>query len=183
MKIELHGRHLELSDRVRSYAESKIGRLDRFLPDIRSARIDLSHGVKRGRGDVYTAQVTAHTGAGVLRAEEMDGDIFAAIDLAAAKLHRQVERYRGKRLDRWHDHSRPEPLLEVDDEEALPAERGQVIRRKAFPLHEMDEREAIEQLNLLDHDFYMFLNGQDGRVNVLYRRRDGGYGLLQPVLA
>lgn len=184
MKIELHGRHLELSDRVRSYAESKVGRLDRYLPDIRSARIDLSHGVKRGRGDVYTAQVTAHTGAGVLRAEEVDGDIFAAIDLAAAKLHRQVERYRGKRLDRWHDHSRPEPLLEDDQEEELPpAERGQVIRRKAFPLHEMDEREAIEQLNLLDHDFFMFLNGNNGQVNVLYRRRDGGYGLLQPVLA
>lgn len=181
MKIELHGRHLELSDRVRDYVESKIGRLDRYLPDIRSARIDLSHGVKRGRGEVYTAQVTAHAGAGVLRAEEMDGDIFAAIDLAAAKLHRQVERYRGKRLDRWHDHTRPEPI--VEDEEPLPAERGQVIRRKAFPLHEMDEREAIEQLNLVDHDFFVFLNGKDGQVNVLYRRRDGDYGILQPVLA
>lgn len=181
MKIELHGRHVELTDRVREYAERKIGRLDRYLQDFRSARLDLSHGTKRGRGDVFTAQVTAHTGAGVLRAEEVDTDVFAAIDLAAAKLHRQVERYRGKRLDRWHDHSRPRPIEEPD--EPMPAERGQVLRRKQFALYEMDEREAIEQLNLVDHDFYVFVNGHNGLVNVLYRRRDGGYGLIEPVLA
>lgn len=181
MKIELHGHHVELNDRTRDYAERKIGRLDRFLPDLRSARIDLSHGFKRGRGDVYTAQVTARTDAGVMRAEEVDTDLFAAIDLAAAKLHRQAERYRGKRLDRWHDHSRPEPVDEFDD--SMPAERGQVIRRKQFLLHEMDEREAIEQLNLVDHDFYVFVNGTSGQVNVLYRRRDGGYGLIERSLA
>jgi len=181
MKIELHGRHVELTDRLRDYAERKIGRLDRYLPDFRSARLDLSHGTKRGRGDVFTAQVTAHTGAGVLRAEEVDTDVFAAIDLAAAKLHRQVERYRGKRLDRWHDHSRPSPIEEPD--EPMPQERGQVLRRKQFALYEMDEREAIEQLNLVDHDFYVFVNGSNGLVNVLYRRRDGGYGLIEPVLA
>ena len=136
MKIELHGRHVELNDRIREYAERKIGRLDRFLPDLRSARIDLSHGSKRGRGDVFTAQVTARTDDGVLRAEEVDTDLFAAIDLAAAKLHRQAERYRGKRLDRWHDHSRPTPIEEAED--PMPAERGQVIKRKQFLLHEMD---------------------------------------------
>ena len=148
MKIELHGRHVELSERVKEYAERKIGRLDRFLPDLRTARIDLSHGSKRGHGEVYTVQVTARTDDGVLRAEEVDSDLFAAIDLAAAKLHRQLERYRGKRLDRWHDHAVPSPLDEAEDD--LPMERGQVIKRKQFLLHEMDEREAIEQLNLVD---------------------------------
>jgi len=181
MEVELHARHVELSDRIREHVDRKIGRLDRYLPDLRGARVDLVHGQKRSRGEVYTAQVTAFVNGGVLRAEEMDQDVYAAIDLASVKLHRQIERYRGKRLDRWHDHPRPElpPEEDLDPDEVKHA----VVRRKRFPLHEMDEFEAIEQLNLVAHDFFVFVNGTTGLVNVLYRRKDGGYGLIDPILA
>jgi putative sigma-54 modulation protein len=183
MEIELHARHVELSDRVREHVDRKIGRLDRYLPDLRGARVDLVHGTKRSRGEVYTAQVTAYVNGGVLRAEEMDQDVYAAIDLASDKLHRQIERYRGKRLDRWHDHERPELPPEIDDTADEDGAQPKVLRRKRFPLHEMDEWEAIEQLNLVDHDFFVYVNGATGLVNVLYRRKDGGYGLIDPILA
>ncbi len=181
MEIELLGRHVELSDKVRDYVDKKIGRLDRYLPDIKATRVELSHGIRRSRGEIYKAQITIWVDSAVLRAEEMEDDLFAAIDLASDKLHRQIERFRGKRLDRWHEGEpppHPEPVLVSESED-----RGGVVRRKRFAMHPMDELEAIEQLDLLGHDFYLFMNGESGEVNVIYRRKDGGYGLIEPVLA
>jgi putative sigma-54 modulation protein len=180
MEIELLARRVELSDKVRDYVDKKIGRLDRYLPDIKATRVELSHGVKRSRGEVYKAQITIWVDSAVLRAEEMEGELFTAIDLASDKLHRQIERFRGKRLDRWHDGDRvaSEELPELDVEED-----GAVVRRKRFAMHPMDEQEAIEQLDLLGHDFFLYMNGATGEVNVVYRRKDGGYGLIEPVLA
>jgi putative sigma-54 modulation protein len=179
MEIELHARHVELSDKVRDHVEKKIGRLDRYLPDIKAARVELSHGTRRSRGEVYGAQITVWVDATVLRAEEIDGDLFAAVDLASDKLHRQIERYRGKRLDRWQDHDRLVPDLADDEPEFSKVE---VVRRKRFALYPMNEAEAVEQIELIGHDFFMFMNGDSGQVNVIYRRKDGGYGLIEPVL-
>lgn len=180
MEIELLARHVELSDEVREYVDKKIGRLDRYLPDIKATRVELSHGTQRSRGEVHRVQITTWVDATVLRAEEMEGDLFAAIDLASDKLHRQIERYRGRRLDRWHDGDRlpPEP-----DDDLAATDPVDVVRRKRFAMHPMDEAEAIDQLALLGHDFYLFMNDDTGLVNVVYRRKDGGYGLIEPVLA
>jgi putative sigma-54 modulation protein len=182
MEIELLSRHVELTDKVRDYVDKKIGRLDRYLPDIKATRVELSHGTKRSRGEVYKAQITTWVDSAVLRAEEMEGDLYAAIDLASDKLHRQIERYRGRRLDRWHESGRDMLESGVDDESPADSD-SDLVRRKSFAMHPMDEREAIEQLDLLGHDFYLFMHHRTGLVNVVYRRKDGGYGLIEPVIA
>jgi putative sigma-54 modulation protein len=177
MDVELQARHFDLTDTVRSYVDKKVGRLERYLPDLKATRVDLERGTTRTRGEVYTAQITTWVDSTILRAEEVNPDLFAAIDLATDKLHRQMGRYKGKRLNRWHDRAEPLPL---EEEEAPEPSRLPVIaRRKRFGIYPMPEGEAIEQLELLGHDFFLFLNADSGDVNVLYRRRDGELGLIE----
>ena len=109
MDLELQVRHFDLTDTVRDYVDRKVGRLDRYLPGIKVTRVELGRGVRRSQGEVYTAQVTAWVDSSILRVEEMNADLFAAIDLASDKLHRQIERYKGKRLRRWHETKKPVP--------------------------------------------------------------------------
>ncbi len=178
MEVELSARRFELTDAVRRYVERKVGRLDRYLPDIEAARVELSRVSIRSKGDVYAAQVTAFVDRAVLRAEEVNADLLAAIDLSAEKMHRQIERYKGKRQRRWT--GRAEPVLtEGGDELAGDEESPLIVRRKRFELSPMTEGEAAEQLELLGHDFFLFLNADTGSINVLYRRRDGQLGLLE----
>ncbi len=184
MDVELLARHLDLTDTVRDYVDKKVGRLDRFLPDITSTRVDLGRRTTHSKGEVYTAQVTIWVNGTVLRAEEMNADLFAAVDLAAEKIHRQIERYRGKRLDRRHGRTGPEPALEeVVEDEAGVANGPAISRRKRFAVYAMSEAEALEQFDLLGHDFFLFRNADSGEMNVLYKRRDGELGLLEPELA
>lgn len=182
MEVELQTHHLELTDKIRDYVTRKIGRLEHYLPDITSARVDLARRQTHSKGEVFAAQVTAWANGTVLRSEEMNSDVFAAIDLAADKIHRQIERYKGKRLDRWHGRSEPAlaPLLL---EEAVSEPAGTIIRRKRFPVYNMSESEAVEQFDLLGHDFFVYRDADSGGLNVLYRRRDGDLGLIEPVLA
>jgi len=183
MEVELQARHVELTDKVRTYVERKIGRLDRYLPNPSTTRVDLGRRVTRSNGEVYTAQITTWVNGTVLRAEEMSSDLYAAIDLASQKIHRQVERYRGKRLDRWHERVEPLPV------EALPAEPDAqtipptIVRRKRFVVYAMTEPEALEQFELLGHDFFIYRNVDTGEINVLYQRENGELGLIEPDLA
>ncbi|MFN2250703.1 MAG: ribosome hibernation-promoting factor, HPF/YfiA family [Anaerolineae bacterium] len=178
MDLELQVRHFDLTDTVRDYVERKVGRLDRYLPDIKVTRVELEHGQRRSQGEVYTAQITTWVDSHILRAEEMNPDLFAAIDLASDKVHRQVERYKGKRLRRWHEPVKLEPDVAEPPEEGEA--RAGIVRRKRFPVHPMTEDEAVDQLELLGHDFFLFHNADSGIINVLYRRKDGQLGLIQP---
>ena len=181
MEFELSARDVVLSDQVREYVDVKVGRLDRHLSDIRSTRVELRHGVKRSMGEVYTTQITARVDKSILRAEEMHSDLFASIDLAADKLMRQVDRLKGKRLKRWHSGGEPQPEIEEDfeDEDDLP----RIFRRKTFEVYSMDEEEAVDQIELLGHDFFLYRDGGSGEINVLYRRKDGLLGLIVPISA
>ncbi len=184
MDVELQARHFDLTDTTRDYVDRKIGRLARFLPDIKATRIDLAKGVTRSQGEVYTAQVTAWVDASILRAEEMNSDLFAAIDAAAEKMERQAEKYKGKRLRRWHGKGSKVELPVGGLDEPAPADDAPVIvRRKRFGVYPTTEEEAIDQLELLGHDFFIFVNAETGNMNVLYRRKDGQLGLLEPELA
>jgi putative sigma-54 modulation protein len=117
----------------------------------------------------------------ILRAEERSSDLSASIDAVLDKMYRQVMRYKGK-----HYRGRPqvreaeEPLEEMEDLELFPDEPRHIVRIKRFPTPPMDEEEAIEQMELLGHDFFVFMNAESGEINVLYRRRDGDYGLIIP---
>jgi putative sigma-54 modulation protein len=183
MDVELMAHHVELTEPVRAYVDRKIGRLDRYLPDISTTRVDLRRGVTHSMGDVFTAQVTAWVNGTVLRAEEMNADLYAAIDLAAEKIHRQIQRYKGKRLHRRHDRHEPVPAATAPEEAAEEPAPATISRRKRFPIYSMTEAEASEQFDLLGHDFFLFRNADTGEFNVLYRRRDGQLGLIEPELA
>jgi putative sigma-54 modulation protein len=186
-KVDIYGRNLEVTDRINDYVTKKISRLDRFLPGIDEARVDLAY-VKSARSasDRQVAQITVRGKGYILRSEERSDDIFTAFDAALDKMQRRIERYKGKHYRGRGDGKSaaevvPEPVMEEEES----GELGPVIaRRKRFPLSPMDEFEAIEQMILLGHEnFFIFYNAKSNTVNVLYRRRDGTYGLIEPEIA
>jgi len=188
MQIILKGKNVEITDWLREYVEKKVNRLDRYLPDIQEARVELSVQKTRSSQDRQVAQLTVRGNGLILRAEERTDDMFAAIDAVLDKMHRQIARYKGKRIDRWQGQgpNRGEiemPPLETDVLEELAEEKERrIVRVKRFAVSPMDEEEAIEQMELLGHDFFIFFNPDSGRMSVLYRRKDGNYGLLEPEL-
>ena len=130
------------------------------------------------------AQITVRDERGtILRAEERSNDMFASVDAVVDKLYRQINRYRGKRRRRIRAGGEmmveePLPIEAIEDED----EDRKIVRYKNFPLHPMSADEAIEQMELLGHDFFVFFDTEASAINVLYRRRDGDYGVLQPEL-
>jgi putative sigma-54 modulation protein len=187
IEVEIYGRSMEVTDRINDYVTKKISKLDRFLPGIEEARVDLAY-VKSARSaaDRQVAQITVRGKGYILRSEERADDIFAAVDAALEKMQRRIERYKGKHYRGRGDGKSaaevvPQPVLEEEES----GELGPVIaRRKRFALSPMDEFEAIEQMILLGHEnFFIFYNANSKAVNVLYRRRDGTYGLIEPEIA
>ncbi len=185
MELTIHARNLEMTDWIRQYVEKKVKRLERYLPQARELRIDLVHNETRAAADRYTAQLTMWANGQILRAEESTGDIFASIDAAVDIMYRQIERYKGRRYQNRRRNAAANavymetapPLLEEDEGEE---EAPRIVRVKEFVAEPMDPEEAIEQMELLGHDFYVFFNPDTKSLNVVYRRRDGNYGLLQP---
>lgn len=191
MQLTVHGRHLEVTDWVRQYVEKKVTRLERYLPQMQEIRAELTQSETRAADDRYTAQITLWANGQILRAEESTSDIFASIDATVDKMASQMQRFKGRRFQSRRRASAAasmeaemNDLLPVvqEDGEAEPKFDGSIIRRKQFVVEPMNEEEAVEQMELLAHDFFVFFNPDVNAVNVLYRRRDGNYGLLQPAL-
>lgn len=187
MQISITGKNLEITEALRKYVEKKIGRLDRYLPNnILEGRVELTVESTRAAKDSQVAQVTLRTKQTVLRAEESSADMFASIDAVFEKMQRQIDRFKGKRWSKRLEGSEviaaPEAAIVAAEEE--PGDEHPAISRvKRFPMTPMDEEEAVEQMELLGHDFFVFFNGNQSQVNVVYRRKNGGYGLIQPELA
>lgn len=182
MQLIIQGKNIEVTDRLREYVEKKVARLDRYLPNITEARIELSTESARSAEHRQVAQLTLRAKGKILRSEERTDDIFTSIDAMINKMHRQVARYKGKRRGKGRSIEEPLPdetFAEYDEEEELPP---RIVRIKRFDMVPMDEEEAVEQMELLGHDFFVFYNINDDGINVLYLRRDGDYGLIQPVL-
>jgi putative sigma-54 modulation protein len=187
MQLIVKGRNVEITDRIRNYVEKRASKLDRYLPDINEVRIDLSMEKTRSSQDRQAAQVTVRSNGAILRAEERADELFTAVDAVIEKIYRQIARYKGKREDRWHGQGpgrgtelEPLPLTPEALEELAEETKRRIVRTKRFMVAPMDEEEAIEQMELLGHDFFVFYNPNSGMLNVLYRRRDGNYGLLEP---
>ncbi|MBN1178287.1 MAG: ribosome-associated translation inhibitor RaiA [Anaerolineae bacterium] len=180
MDIQLNTRNMDITPRLKDYVDKKLNKLDRYL-DIDEVRVDLAVENTRSNADRQVAQLTMWTGGTMLRAEERAADIFVAIDAALNKMRRQISRYKKRRQDRRH-HTEEELLAEVDvlEEEETEEGSGEIVRIKRFDVLPMAPPEAIEQMELLGHQFFIFLNAEDGNVSVIYRRRDGNYGLITP---
>jgi putative sigma-54 modulation protein len=187
MQVLLKGKNFVISDRVRDYVEKKVGKLDRYMPEIDEARVEITQEKTKSSKDRNIVQLTLRANSTILRAEERAEGIYAAIDTVVDKIHRQIVRYKGKRSDYWQGHKRPEEELPALDQETLATlaeeQERKIVRTKKFPVTPMTEDEAVEQMELLGHDFFVFYNVNLGRINVLYRRTDSDYGLLDPELA
>jgi putative sigma-54 modulation protein len=186
MELLINSRNLEVTTRLRNYVEKKTGRLDRYMPNLAEVHVDLSAQKARSAVERQVAQVTIRDDRGtILRAEEHSNDIFAAVDAVVDKLYRQIQRYRGKRKRKWRangnsiDDFTGEPLP-FDDEPDLEDDDQSIVKYKRFPMQPMSTDEAIDQMDLLGHDFFVFFNPEENSVNVVYKRHDGNYGLLQP---
>lgn len=188
LEVEIYGRNMDVTDRIHDYVTKKVSKLDRYLPGIDEARVDVAY-VKSARSaaDRQVAQITVRGKGFILRSEERADDIFAALDTALEKMQRRIERYKGKRYrGRGDGKSVAEVVREIESE--IVEEEGEenipvIARRKRFMMVPMDEYEAIEQMDLLGHEnFFIFFNINSNAVNVLYKRRDGTYGLLEPEL-
>jgi putative sigma-54 modulation protein len=183
MQLTITGKNLEITNSLRTYVEKKIGRLDRYLSNIQDARVELEVENTRAAKDSQIAQVTLRTKQGMMRAEEASADMFASIDAVFDKMQRQVDRFKGKRWSKRAGGETPVPAPATPVEEELAEEHPTISRVKRFAMTPMDEEEAIQQMELLGHDFFVFFNVNQGQINVIYRRRNGDYGLIQPELA
>lgn len=196
MNITIHGDGIKVTDELNAYTRAKVDRLDRYLPNIAQIRVELAI-IRTHRGaDLATTQITVqHARGAILRAEEKmrienRDTIRLTVNKAVDKLHRQIDRFKSRRKsrnqrvrDRYRatlaelDIAEEVPTYEVPDATAFSPPID-IIRRKQVELIPMHEEEAIEQLELLDHNFYMFMNADTEQVNVLYRRQNGGYGII-----
>jgi putative sigma-54 modulation protein len=186
MRLQVKGKNVEISEAIRSYAEEKLGKLERQLADPTKVELELAVERNPSIADKIVAEATIWTKGPTLRAKERSTDMRASIDLLTDKLERQVTRYREKRRRRGHrdgsagrnDNGQgvEEHVPRDIDEEGGPV----IVKTKQFTLHPMSAEEAVLQLELIGHDFFVFRHDETGEINVVYRRDDGGYGLIEP---
>ena len=180
MRLQVKGRNVEVSDSLRTYAQEKLGKLDKHLNQ--AARLELELAVEKNPSihENQIAEGTIWTKGPVLRARESSADMRAAIDLLVEKLERQAKRYREKRR-RGPGGRVANELAEAEAIPVVPDEESPVIvKTKQFAVKPMTPEEAVLQLELIGHDFFVFQDADSNDVNVVYRRRDGNYGLIEP---
>ena len=179
-EVSIFSRNLDVSESLNEQIIRKVTGLGRYLDEIDEARVDLASTNARSAEEREVVQITIHGKGFILRAEERSSDMLNALNLAVDTLQRRIKRYKGKRNQRWKQGKEVSEIIENGEEEiVIPV----IARRKQFSVRPMDEWEAIEQMELLGHnDFFVFYNAQTEGINVLYRRYDGTYGLIQPVI-
>jgi putative sigma-54 modulation protein len=177
MRLQVKGKNVEVSDSIRRYAEEKLGKLDRQLHEL--TRVELELAVERNPSIAANqiAEGTIWTKGPVLRAREASADMRASIDQLTEKLLRQVKHYREKRSRRS---ARGNATPIGGDSTMVEETEPRIVKSKQFPVKPMHPEEAVLQLELVGHDFFVFRNAETGDVNVVYRRKDGGYGLIEP---
>lgn len=178
MRLQVKGRNVTVSDSLKEYALEKLAKLEKHLND--AARLELELQVEKNPSiaENQVAEATVWTKGPVLRARESSQDMRASIDLLVEKLERQARRYRDKRR---RGPGRVTPQLDSRPVVAN-SEEPRIVKTKQFPVKPMSPEEAVLQLELVGHDFFVFQNAETNDVNVVYRRRDGNYGLIEPQL-
>ncbi len=187
MRITIKAKNLTVTDSLQSYVEKKVSRLDRYLSNIDEAQVDLVAQNAKSAQDRQVAQITLRSSSGMIfRAEERSSDMRASLDASLDKLSRQIKRYKGKHwqskaVSTRHKARAQEKVVEATEpDEDL---EGELVRVKSFQTRPMSVEEAIQQMELLGHDFFVFFNASTEGFSVVYRRNDGGYGLLLPEMA
>ena len=172
MQVAVRGKNIEVTNALRDYVEKKVGKLEKFIDQPLNAQVNMY--VERGR---HCVEVTAALNGLLLRGEEATGDMYASIDLVSEKLEKQLLKYKARFKKRGKENG-----ISEEAGAAIADAEEMVVKTKRFIVKPLSVDEAIVQVNLLSHDFFVFSNAETDRVNVLYRRKDGNYGLLVPEL-
>ncbi len=188
MKLVIHGRNIEITDAIREYVHQKIEKAaNHFLNTTNEIDVHLSVARNPRIDSKQTAEVTVYANGAVIRAEESSENLYASIDLVADKIARQLRKYKERRLDKkTQTQVKTSDVVEQAPVETdligsrTPELPSEVVRTKYFAMPPMTIEEALEQLQLVGHDFYMFHNVETGEINVIYERNHGGYGVIQP---
>jgi putative sigma-54 modulation protein len=191
MEMEIRGKKLQLSKAVENYVSKKMGKLSHLLPSIVETKVEISKEKAKSPTNRYVVQVTVKSDGVLIRAEERQADVYAAIDAADDVIRKQIGRFKGKyylrnrRAARQRKELGAAVVAEIGAETEAEEKRipDVIVKAKRFPVKLMTVEEASVQMELLGHDFFIFLNADNNSFNVLYRRKDGAYGLIEPEVA
>ena len=186
MELVIKGKNLEVEEAAQEYIRSKIGKLERHLPDIGEVKVELSQEMTKAVESRYVVQVTINSHGALLRGEERASNITAAVDSVVDVLNRRIERFKGKLYRSKRRRTPPptkQPAAELTEPEEVAEEGREIVKVKRFPVKPMSPEEAVDQMELLSHDFFLFFNSENEHFSLLYRRSDGNYGLIEPELA
>jgi len=180
MELQITGKNIEISPEVRQYIERKLDKLGRHLHKIMESKVEISEQKTKSPQQHFVVQVTIDSNGTLFRSQERGENLISAIDRVVEIMDRQIKRYKGKLYKKGRGSSLARGGLseEVVEEKTM----GRIVKIKQFVVKPMSVDEAIEQMELLGHDFFLFFDADDERLNLLYRRKDGNYGLIKPEL-
>ena len=180
MNFNIRGENIEVTPAIREYVEKKITKLERYFTESPNATVHVN--LKTYQGKSSKVEVTIPMQNLVLRAEEVHDDMYAAIDLISDKLERQIRKHKTKVNRKFREKGNADAVfVTLPESEKTPEDDNdlELVRKKSFDLKPMDSEEAILQMNMLGHNFYVFTNADTSKTNVVYKRKDGHYGLIE----
>lgn len=189
MKITIEGKNIELTQALKDYIYDKLHRLQNHYDQLikgHEVKVKLSVGRNPRITNNNITEVTIFIGSKIIRSEEASEDMYASIDLVVDKLDRQIQKYKSKIYRSYQHQERPDPNPELSgillENENKLRQEVKIIKSKKFKINPMTPDEAAEQLDLIQHDFYVFINSKTKLINTIYRRKDGDYGLIEPIV-
>ena len=179
MELQITGKNIKLEPAVHRYIERKLGKLGRHLPNITESKVEVSEEKTKSPKQRYAVRITVDSNGTLFRGEGRGENLFTATDKVVTIMDRQIEHYKGKLYDKGRGSSFTRAKL---GEEAEAPQLRNVVKIKRFTVKPMSVAEAVDQMELLGHDFFLFFNAESEELNLLYRRKDGKYGLIEPEL-
>jgi putative sigma-54 modulation protein len=187
MKLLIQGNNITVTEAIHDYVEEKVVKAVKHFQNI-TTKVDVHLSVARNARitDKHKAEVTVYANGAVIRAQEGSENLYASIDLVSDKIARQLRKYKERIQDKQHGSVKTSAIVEdkpVQEDligDRAPELPSEVLRMKYFAMPPMTIDDALEQLQLVDHDFYMFRNQETNEINVIYMRNHGGYGVIQP---
>lgn len=185
MELQIIGKNVKVTQSMRDYIQKRMDRLVRYLPSIDDAKVEINQEKTKAPEHRFTVQITIRNRGMLLRGEERSINTNAAVDMVVEVLARQIKRHKGKINRRDKGISIARQVGEVETQ-AIGRKRAaipEVVKVKRFIVKSMTVDESTEQMELLGHDFFLFVNDENGELNLIYRRKDGNYGLIVPEMA
>ncbi|WP_414043742.1 ribosome hibernation-promoting factor, HPF/YfiA family [Macrococcus animalis] len=181
IRYEIHGDNISVTDAIRNYIEEKLSKLERYFTNVPDTNAHVK--IKTYQDGKSKVEVTIPLKNVTLRAEERHDDLYAGVDLIVEKLERQVRKHKTKINRKFREKGIEKEVFpslpEVEEAQVEKEDEIEIIRSKQFDLKPMDAEEAVLQMNLLGHDFYIFNDGETNGTNIVYKRKDGKYGLIE----